>query len=77
MRARLLPLLVVAAFTVGLGVVIWNSTKPVPLPTEPLAAAKKNDAPAPSAAPEVEPATAPSPVAPTRMSDAAAKSKKH
>ena len=77
MRARLLPLLVVAAFTVGLGVVIWNSTKPVPLPTEPLAAAKKNDAPAPSAAPEVEPATAPSPVAPTRVSDAAAKSGKH
>lgn len=77
MRVRLLPLFLVAAVVAGLGVAIWHVMKPAPLPAEPpKVAAHSAEASAPSAKPDVEPASAPALVTPKRVSEAA-KSGKH
>ena len=71
MRARWLLVLAVSCGAAGFAAWLWSSARPAPLPAAPPVAPPIAEPPPP----EVAPAAAPA--APTRVSDADAKSSKH
>jgi hypothetical protein len=71
MRARWLLVLAVSCGAVGFAAWLWSSTRPAPLPAAPPVAAPIAEPKTPDVAPAAAPA------APTRVSDADAKSSKH